>query len=573
MTITTTARPASRTGRDLPAIVDHATRSHVRAVVVLALFSLLMFLPGLFQVPPMDRDESRFAQASKQMVETGDYVDIRFLDEVRYKKPVGVYWLQAGVVKTARAIGVPDALTTIGLYRIPSLLGAIGAVLLTYWAALPFVARRSAVLAALMMAGSVLLGVEARLAKTDAVLLFTIIAAMGALARAYMRYEPDRKDGDRGLVLPAIFWTAFAAGFLIKGPVILLFVGLTVLTLAIADRSLQWAKVLRPAAGTFWFLLLVVPWFFAIVFRSGGSFFAGSVGHDMMLKVASGQESHGAPPGLYLLLFWFTFWPGAMLAGMAAPGIWRTRREKGIKFLLAWLVPAWIVFELVVTKLPHYVLPTYPAIAILIASVVERGSLSRRFWLELGTLWWLLVPLLMTGAVVAALVMFTDQLGLLAWPFAAAAVVFGLLAWRQYSSDGAERSLLQALVASLLIAVTVYAITMPSLSRLFPSVQLAQALGAADCRRPVAASAGFLEPSLPFLAGTSTVLASSAGAADFLAQGGCRFALVEGRSEPEFQQRARAIGLRYSAWRRVEGINYSNGRLVTVTLYRAEAQP
>ena len=108
------------------------------------------------------------------MVESGDYVDIRFQDEVRYKKPVGIYWLQAAAVKAGEALGVPQARTTIWLYRMPSLLGAIGAVLLTYWAALAFVARRAALLAALMMASSILLGVEARLAKTDAMLLLTV---------------------------------------------------------------------------------------------------------------------------------------------------------------------------------------------------------------------------------------------------------------------------------------------------------------------------------------------------------------------------------------------------------------
>ncbi len=85
--------------------------------------------------------------------------------------------------------------------------------------------------------------------------------------------------------------------------------------------------------------------------------------------MVSAQEAHGAPPGYYFVLFWVTFWPGATLAAMAAPGIWAARREKGAQFLLCWIVPAWIVFELVITKLPHYVLPLYPAIAILIAGV------------------------------------------------------------------------------------------------------------------------------------------------------------------------------------------------------------
>ena len=81
-------------------------------------------MPGGFQIPPVDRDEARFAQATKQMIETGDYVDIRFHDETRYKKPVGIYWMQAAVVNLAAAAGVPQARLRIGLYRIPSLIGA-----------------------------------------------------------------------------------------------------------------------------------------------------------------------------------------------------------------------------------------------------------------------------------------------------------------------------------------------------------------------------------------------------------------------------------------------------------------
>ena len=110
--------------RSLKTIVDFAVGSHARAVAVLLVVALLGFLPGFFSIPPIDRDEARFAQATKQMVESGDYIDIRFQDEVRYKKPVGIYWLQAGVVKTAGALGFPHALTTIWLYRIPSLVGA-----------------------------------------------------------------------------------------------------------------------------------------------------------------------------------------------------------------------------------------------------------------------------------------------------------------------------------------------------------------------------------------------------------------------------------------------------------------
>ena len=192
------ARQGPRPARGPSAALDFAAGSHKRAAALLVLFSLIAFLPGFFQIPPVDRDEARFAQATKQMLETGQYVDIRFQDEVRYKKPVGIYWLQALAVKAGEAAGVPHPRTTIWLYRLPSLFGAIGAVLLTYWTALAFVSRRTALLAALMMASSVLLGVEARLAKTDAMLLFTSVAAMGAMARIYLD-EPAHAEQARRL--------------------------------------------------------------------------------------------------------------------------------------------------------------------------------------------------------------------------------------------------------------------------------------------------------------------------------------------------------------------------------------
>ena len=139
-------------GSRLAGLLDLVAASHVRAALFLLVCGLVLFLPGFFNIPPIDRDEARFAQATKQMVESGDFVDIRFQDDVRYKKPVGIYWMQSAVVETASALGLPRAQVRIWLYRIPSLIGAIGAVLLTYWTALAFVTRRGAILAGLIMA-------------------------------------------------------------------------------------------------------------------------------------------------------------------------------------------------------------------------------------------------------------------------------------------------------------------------------------------------------------------------------------------------------------------------------------
>jgi len=571
-TMSTTADDAPNTAvrsRGLLAGLDWAAGSHARAVVLLVVAALVAFLPGFFQIPPVDRDEARFAQATKQMLESGQYVDIRFQDEVRYKKPVGIYWLQAAAVKAGEAVGVPRARTTIWLYRIPSLVGAIGAVLLTYWAGLAFVSRRTSLVAALMMASSILLGVEARLAKTDAVLLLTCVAVMGAMARIYLahRRAPDTKPD---WAQPAILWTAIAGGVLIKGPLILMFVAFTALTLSILDRSARWIWLLRPLAGFAWMLVLVLPWFAAIVAKSGSTFFSDAIGHDMLGKVTSGQEAHGAPPGYYLLLFFVTFWPASPLAGLAAPRIWQVRREPGAQFLLAWLIPSWLVFEVVMTKLPHYVLPLYPAIAILIAGILEHGGLIKNKWIVRGTVGWFVTPSLIAGAVVGVFLYFGGDLGLAAWPFAAVAVVLGLFAWWLYEVDGAERSFLRGVLTSIFIAIAVYAVTLPTLPALFPSALIADDVRATGCDEVhVVSTYYYQEPSLVFLLGTDTRFTDGAGAAQFLGYGPCRFALIDAHSSRAFVQRANAVGLHYALAERVEGYNISIGRPVSLSIYRS----
>ncbi len=562
-------------GPDHKALADFASASHRRAAAWLVMVCLLTFLPGFWSIPPVDRDEARFAQATKQMIESGDYVDIRFQDESRYKNPVGIYWLQAGFVKLGEALGVPRAHTRIGLYRIPSLLGAIGAVLATYWAALAFVSRRAALLAGLMLASCLLLGAEARLAKTDAVLLFTVVVAMGALGRTYLAAQSGTHESAHPWRLPAIFWTAVAAGILIKGPLIMMFVALAAIALLAVDRRAAWLLRLKPLPGIAWMLLLVLPWFIAIVLKSGDSFFAESLGHDLFEKLGSGQESHGAPPGTYLLLFWITFFPGAILTGLAAPAIWRAREEAGAKFLIAWIVPAWIVLEIVVTKLPHYVLPLYPAIAILIAGVVDNHALSRRPWLKTAPVWWFVGSIAFTVVALTLHIRFGQQTGFLAWPFLIAAMITMLFAWWLYDVDGAESALLRAFTGTLLLSWALFGLTFAAIPQLFPSAELAKYIRfTGACSNPQVVTTGYHEPSLVFLIGTGLHHANSgADAAEFLKPGGCRFALVEARQERSFAQRADTLGVRYSKGLRVDGINLSGGRAISMTVYRAEGNP
>jgi 4-amino-4-deoxy-L-arabinose transferase-like glycosyltransferase len=419
-----------------------------------------------------------------------------------------------------------------------------------------------------MMAASILLGVEARLAKTDAMLLLTCVAAMGALGRAYLGTFGEQAPRGNAWALPAIFWTALAGGMLLKGPLILMFVALAIVVLVVLDRSAGWLRRLKPLPGIAWMLLLVLPWFIAIIARHGGAFFDESIGHDLAAKIGSAQETHGAPPGYYFVLFWVTFFPGSILAGLATPAVVRSWREPTAKFLLAWLVPSWIVFELVMTKLPHYVLPLYPAIAILIAGVVDHDALSRRLWLQRGTVWWFLITLAFAALTVAANLYFEQQPGMLTWPFLAGAVILAFGAWWLYQLDGAEASLLRAAGAAILISIAVFGLTFPRLPSLFPSNAVARYLRGLPCT-PEVAAAGYQEPSLIFFAGTDTLDTDGAGAAIFLSAGGCRLAIVEKSELRTFGQRADTIGLRYLRGPTIEGIDYSIGRKVSITIFHA----
>jgi hypothetical protein len=195
--------------------------------------------------------------------------------------------------------------------------------------------------------------------------------------------------------------------------------------------------------------------------------------------------------------------------------------------------------------------------------------LSRRLWLERGTVWWFLITVVIAVLAVTANVYFEGHLGLRAWPFLAGAVILAFGAWWLYDVDGAEHSLLRAVVASILISIAVFGATFPRLPSLFPAVTVARHLRAMGCA-PLVAAAGYQEPSLIFEAGTDTLNADGDSAADFLYPGGCRVAVVERSEQRAFGQRADAIGLRYARGAAIEGVDYSIGRNISITLFRAE---
>jgi 4-amino-4-deoxy-L-arabinose transferase-like glycosyltransferase len=539
-----------------------------RRPLLLAAIAIAMLWPGITRIPPLDRDESRYAQATAQMLETGNYVDVRFQEAPRYLQPAGIYWLQAAAVSL---LSTPDQ-RQIWANRVPGALAAVASVLLTWRIGTVLYGPTAGFAAGLLLALSVLLGVESRMATIDATLLAVILVAQSALLEVWRR-----RDDPPSWVAPLVFWAANGAGVMLKGPVILLVTGGTLLGLAVAERQARWMLALRPRLGSAVMLAIVLPWMVAIAWVSGGAFFDASLGHNFLGKVAQGQQAHGLPPGTYLALFVLTFWPGSLFAARTLPFLWSTRRAPETRFLLAWIVPTWAVFEAVATKLPHYVLPTYPAIALLTAGALcvppaewGLGPAGRAISRAYGGIW-LATGLALAAAGPVLLLWLAHRLEPVA---VLAALVAGLLAVhaaRQARKPAPRAALACAGASALVISLSAYLLVLPGLQTIWLSPRIAAAVkNLRPCPDSVLASASYAEPSLVYLAGRDTKLIGPAQSADFLHDSpACGLALIDARDTAAFLGRARALGLAPRPLTRIDGISYSTGRRLALTLYAA----
>jgi len=333
-------------------------------ILMLGLLTLAMVLPGLASLPVIDRDEARYAQASVQMAESGDLLNIRFQDEARNKKPAGIYWLQTAMIKTF----AQDGERKIWAQRLPSVFGALMTILLLYWGGLKMVGRDTAFIGAALLAVSLIFVFEGHIAKTDALLCASTTAVFAALGRL-------RNGGGRLEVW--VFWIGLGLSIIIKGPIGLVLVILSMLSLLIWERNLSWAKPLLNIGAILVFLLLWLPWAIAIFIATDGAFFVESLGNDLGGKVVSAQENHGAPPGTHLAVIALTLWPASLFLLPGLVYAVKAVRSGGngtvprtIRYCLAWAVPFWVLIEIMPTKLPHYALPVFPALCLMMGAAV-----------------------------------------------------------------------------------------------------------------------------------------------------------------------------------------------------------
>jgi 4-amino-4-deoxy-L-arabinose transferase-like glycosyltransferase len=360
-----------------------------RPYVVIGALLLACALPSFFGLQPLDRDESRFAQATSQMFESEDFIRISFQDEPRNKKPIGIHWLQAASVA---ALGGPEA-RIIQAFRIPSLLGALLCAFAVFKIGALLYSRREGLIAGAAIACGLLLSTEAGIAKTDAALAgFTALAYLG-LASA--RLTPAGRGA------PWYFWIGMGMAALIKGPVGPLVVILSIAMLLVWERRGGWLKVLWHGPSILVATLIVVPWYIAIWQATNGQFFMDAIGQDLAPKLAGKAENPSIPPGAHLLLSPIIMWPGSILIPAAIWAGWTRRKDPRIRLLLAWVIPGWLMFEAAPAKLAHYTLPVHGAIVLLGAVGLLAGAWQKAWVKWVGVGLFALGGLLLTAAPLA----------------------------------------------------------------------------------------------------------------------------------------------------------------------------
>lgn len=543
---------------------------------VLTALTLLVALPGLAGLPVIDRDEARFAQASVQMAESGDLINIRFQDEARNKKPAGIYWLQTGAIKALGKTGERE----IWVQRLPSVLGAVLAVLMIYWGATRMIGRRGALLAASMLSLSALMIFEAHIAKTDAVLCGLATACFSALA--HMRHGGGKSAS-------WLFWISLGASIMIKGPVVPILALLTILTLGLWERRNGWMKQLLNLPAIFVFILLWLPWAIAIWKATDGAFFIESLGKDFGGKLVSAQENHGQPPGYYLGTIWITFWPSCLLLIPGLAFAVRAVRKnkladtaviKAMRLCLAWVIPYWVLIELMPTKLPHYTLPLFPALCVMsgAAALTLLAADEFRILRRINAVLFLIVSTAIIALIMAASSLYGETnyiyyaIGTLSGVFA---IIATFALWRKNMRVG----LIMAGLSALTLSVPTYQFILPGLTQFRTADTLVTAFEKAGIALPREGgpnivSPDFTEPSLVYHFGKTIDVSGKSDLLDLKALKAGRIILLDQlkeKAEPKLallKIQAQEQGICIGTIPAEKTINYSKGNTVKMVIVR-----
>jgi 4-amino-4-deoxy-L-arabinose transferase-like glycosyltransferase len=380
-----------------------ATNAGARNYVLLFAGCVLFHIAGTWNLPLIDRDEPRFAEASREMIERGDYVVPYFNNHFRFDKPPLTYWAQIASYKifgqndfAARFPSViAAALTALSIFAWGS---RVGTARVGWWSAIIFTLSLQTFL-------------HAKAAVADMwLVLFVTLAHWAGYELLRHRLSPPAGQTSNIEHRTSHWWWVFylslALGFLAKGPIgwiPLLTVGLTMIRL----RETPLASRFAFGRGLLLMLSIVALWGIPALIETHGQFLVVGIGRHVIGRSLATMEGHGANSfGMYLLLLPFYFvtiflsffpwsiklpWLIRKLWGEKKVGIIRLRQGYGGQadpdsngnridnYLVIGIAIIFIIFTLVKTKLPHYTLPAFPLLALLLARRLTAENAAHFF--------------------------------------------------------------------------------------------------------------------------------------------------------------------------------------------------
>lgn len=344
----------------------------------LTLVVLAVLLPGTATLPLLDRDEPRFATATREMQDRADWFVPTFNGDYRFDKPILIYWLMRGGYALA-------GVTELGA-RLPSLAAALALVLLTAAAGRRWFDARTGLVAGAALASCLQFFIHGRLALADMVMIACVALAQIALARLLLDPETTAPSAAAESAKSArrwwwALWLGLAAGFLAKGPIAWAVPALSLILLrwVFWRKPLPWSR-LRALPGLGLALVLIAAWGVPALVMTHGDFFRVGIGKHVVERGLDGFNARAYSVFFYLKTAPLSLFPWFVLLPLAWLGA-RRRWSANVAWLVCWALAPYLIFTPYKTQLPHYVLPGFPALFLLLALGLD---LPANRWRNIG---------------------------------------------------------------------------------------------------------------------------------------------------------------------------------------------
>ena len=554
---------------------------------IVGILTLIFILPGLSSIPPLDRDEARFSQASKQMLEDKNYVVIKFQEELRSKKPIGIYWLQ---IASASIFGKDNIIS----YRAPNIFSTIILIIVfsTFVYSISFryfnlnisSSLTFSFFSSLVMATLLGLSIEIKQAKTDTVLLTlcTVQQLIFWKIYSYGKESWNKYKHHEYLWLTRLFWLIIALGILVKGPISPLLFIMTLLSICILDRfvekewNLSWLNLFLWFQGLLIVSIITLPWIYLAWQATDGHLILDAINKDFLIKLRSGQENHWGPFGSHLFLLLLTFWPMVLLLPFAARACLDWKHERLIRFLISWIIPFWIILELTPTKLPHYILPVFPGLILLILigmSSPPSGNIKfskiNKFFRAVVVIFTLLLAL----SLVYVSLNFSSKilifiLSILLSFIMITSIIFGNIFFLNESKYKLS-PLFGMLILAGICNIFVFSYIFPNLDKIHITPKIKNYIDSLEFRPDTIVATGYHEPSLIFSLGRDTLLLSPEEAALVLVEGDNTLAIVEDRTHTKVKKILNKFENKIVYLTSLDGFNLAKGQKIKIHIMKS----